>query len=89
MKDSIKGTVSLGPGENFLSIFFGNVSKANSKGDLDVDGKEVELKARTGNTGAVVAPRTYNREILLNQLNHFLINLLNDLDAEPKCKKKN
>jgi hypothetical protein len=67
MKDSIKGTVSMGPGENFLSIFFGNVSKANSKGDLDIDKKEVELKARTGQTGAVVAPKTYNRGDLVNQ----------------------
>ena len=57
MKDSIQGTVSLGPGEAFLSVFFNNVKKANTKGDLNIDGKEVELKSRTGSTGALVAPK--------------------------------
>ena len=88
MKDSIKGTVSLGPGENFLSIFFGNVSKANSKGDLDVDGKEVELKARTGDTGAVVAPKTYNRGDFTKSVKPKLSKFINDLDTEPSVKKE-
>ena len=88
MKDSIKGTVSMGPGENFLSIFFGNVSKANSKGDLDVDGKEVELKARTGNTGAVVAPKTYNRGDFTKSVKPKLSKFINDLDTEPSVKKE-
>ncbi len=57
MKDSIQGTVSLGPGEAFLSVFFDNVKKANAKGDLNIDGKEVELKSRTGASGAMVAPK--------------------------------
>ena len=57
MKDSIQGTVSLGPGEAFLSVFFNNVKKAASKGDLNIDGKEVELKSRTGSSGALVAPK--------------------------------
>lgn len=57
MKDSIQGTVSLGPGEAFLSVFFNNVEKAKSKGDLMIDGKEIELKSRTGSTGALVAPK--------------------------------
>jgi len=56
MKDSIQGTVSLGPGEAFLSVFFKNISKAKAKGDLTIDGEEVELKSRTGSTGALVAP---------------------------------
>jgi len=56
MKDSIQGTVSLGPGEAFLSVFFKNVQKAQAKGDLKIDGEEVELKSRTGSTGALVAP---------------------------------
>jgi hypothetical protein len=56
MKDSIQGTVSLGPGEAFLSVFFKNIEKAQSKGDLKIDGEEVELKSRTSNTGALVAP---------------------------------
>tara|TARA_A100001201_G_scaffold80546_1_gene71954 strand:+ start:644 stop:1720 length:1077 start_codon:yes stop_codon:yes gene_type:complete len=56
MKDSIQGTVSMGPGEAFLSVFFKNISKAKAKGDLNIGGKEVELKSRTGNTGALVAP---------------------------------
>ena len=88
MKDSIKGTVSMGPGENFLSIFFGNVSKANSKGDLDVDGKEVELKARTGDTGAVVAPKTYNRGDFTKSVKPKLSKFINDLDTEPSVKKE-
>jgi hypothetical protein len=57
MKDSIQGTVSLGPGEAFLSVFFNNVKKAESKGDLNIGGKEVELKSRTGASGAMVAPK--------------------------------
>ena len=57
MKDSIQGTVSLGPGEAFLSVFFDNVKKAEAKGDLNIDGKEVELKSRTGSSGALVAPK--------------------------------
>jgi len=56
MKDSIQGTVSLGPGEAFLSVFFKNIEKAQAKGDLKIDGEEVELKSRTSNTGALVAP---------------------------------
>ena len=88
MKDSIKGTVSMGPGENFLSIFFGNVSKANSKGDLDVDGKEVELKARTGDSGAVVAPRTYNRGDFSKTVKPKLTKFINSLGVEPSVKKE-
>ena len=88
MKDSIKGTVSMGPGENFLSIFFGNVSKANSKGDLDVDGKEVELKARTGQTGAVVSSKSYNRGDFSKSVKPKLSKFINDLDAEPNVKKE-
>ena len=57
MKDSIQGTVSLGPGEAFLSVFFDNVKKAEKKGDLNIGGKEVELKSRTGASGAMVAPK--------------------------------
>lgn len=56
MKDSIQGTVSLGPGEAFLSVFFKNIEKAQAKGDLKIDGEEVELKSRTSSTGALVAP---------------------------------
>lgn len=56
MKDSIQGTVSLGPGEAFLSVFFKNIEKAQAKGDLKIDGEEVELKSRTSATGALVAP---------------------------------
>ena len=55
MKDSIKGTISMGPGEAFLSVFFNNISKAEGKGDLTIDGQEVELKSRTGDTGALAA----------------------------------
>ncbi|MDB4343560.1 hypothetical protein OAE25_00220 [Verrucomicrobiales bacterium] len=88
MKDSIKGTVSMGPGENFLSIFFGNVSKANSKGDLDVDGKEVELKARTGDSGAVVSPKTYNRGDFSKTVKPKLTKFINSLGVEPSVKKE-
>ena len=88
MKDSIKGTVSLGPGENFLSVFFGNVSKEGSKGDLNIDGKEVELKARTGSTGAVVSPRTYNRGDFTKSVKPFLDKFIKDLNAEPNINKE-
>jgi len=88
MKDSIKGTVSLGPGENFLSVFFGNVAKEGSKGDLDIDGKEVELKARTGGTGAVVAPRTYNRGDFTKSVKPFLDKFIKDLDMESDVTKE-
>lgn len=88
MKDSIKGTVSLGPGENFLSVFFGNVAKEGSKGDLNVDGKEVELKARTGNTGAVVAPRTYNRGDFTKSVKPFFDKFIKDLNAESDVEKE-
>lgn len=88
MKDSIKGTVSLGPGENFLSVFFGNVAKEGSKGDLDIDGKEVELKARTGSTGAVVAPRTYNRGDFTKSVKPFLDKFIKDLKMKPDVNKE-
>jgi len=88
MKDSIKGTVSLGPGESFLSIFFGNVKKAKSKGDLDIDGKEVELKSRTGNTGAVVSPRIYNRGDFSTSIKPYLLNFIKSLDLEPEQEKE-
>jgi len=55
MKDSIKGTVSMGPGESFLSVFFKNIAVARGKGDIVIDGKAVELKSRTGDTGALAA----------------------------------
>ena len=57
MKDSIQGTVSLGPGEAFLSVFFDNIKKVTGGGDLQIDGKQVELKSRTGPSGAMVAPK--------------------------------
>jgi hypothetical protein len=88
MKDSIKGTVSLGPGENFLSVFFGNVAKEGSKGDLNIDGKEVELKARTGSTGAVVAPRTYNRGDFTKSVKPFLDKFIKDLKMKPDVNKE-
>jgi hypothetical protein len=82
MKDSIKGTVSLGPGENFLSVFFGNVSKEGKKGDLNIDGKEVELKARTGASGAVVSPRVYNRGDFSKSVKPFIEDVIKSLDLE-------
>lgn len=56
MKDSIQGTVSVGPGEAFLTVFFDNVNKTAGGGDLDIDGKQVELKSRTRSSGAMAAP---------------------------------
>tara|TARA_R110000765_G_scaffold40270_1_gene86833 strand:- start:867 stop:1964 length:1098 start_codon:yes stop_codon:yes gene_type:complete len=57
MKDSIQGTVSVGPGEAFLTVFFNNINKVSGGGDLDIDGKKVELKSRTGSSGALAAPK--------------------------------
>lgn len=88
MKDSIKGTVSLGPGENFLSVFFGNVSKEGKKGDLNVDGKEVELKARTGASGAVVSPRTYNRGDFSKSVKPFIEELIKSLDLDSEQEQE-
>jgi len=88
MKDSIKGTVSLGPGENFLSIFFKNVSKAKSKGDLNVDGKEVELKSRTGTAGAIVSPRIYNRGDFSTSIKPYLSDFIKSLDLEPEQEEE-
>ena len=88
MKDSIKGTVSLGPGENFLSVFFGNIAKEGKKGDLNIDGKEVELKARTGSTGAVVAPRTYNRGDFTKSVKPFFDKFIKDLKMKPDVNKE-
>lgn len=87
MKDSIKGTVSLGPGENFLSIFFGNVSK-KGKGDLNIDNKEVELKSRTGNTGAVVSPRIYSRGDFSTSIKPYLEDFIKSLDLEPEQEEE-
>ena len=88
MKDSIKGTVSLGPGENFLSVFFGNIAKEGKKGDLNIDGKEVELKARTGPSGAVVAPRTYNRGDFTKSVKPFFDKFIKDLKMKPDVNKE-
>jgi predicted Zn-ribbon and HTH transcriptional regulator len=60
MGSAIVGNVSIGPGEVLFSILFDNTKKKNSKGDLDIGGKNVELKAATGNKGAVIA-KGYNR----------------------------
>ena len=60
MGSAIVGNVSIGPGEILFSILFNNVKKRDSKGDLDVGGKNVELKASTRGAGAVVA-KGYNR----------------------------
>ena len=60
MGSAIVGNVSIGPGEILFSIFFNNVKKRDSKGDLDVGGKNVELKASTRGAGAVIA-KGYNR----------------------------
>jgi hypothetical protein len=60
MGSAIVQTVSIGPGEIPFIIWFKNVKKRDSKGDLDVDGKNVELKASTKGAGAVVA-KGYNR----------------------------
>ena len=60
MGGTIEGTVSIGPGEVLFSILFNNVKKRESQGDLDVGGKNVELKASTKGAGAVIA-KGYNR----------------------------
>lgn len=60
MGPGIEQTVSIGPGEALFSILFKNVKKRESKGDLDVGDKNVELKASTGGSGAVIA-KGYNR----------------------------
>lgn len=60
MGGTIEGTVSIGPGEVLFSLLFNNVKKRESKGDLDVSGKNVELKASTDGSGAVIA-KGYNR----------------------------
>ena len=82
MKDSIKGTVSLGPGENFLSVFFGNVVKAEKKGDLNIDNKEIELKSRTGASGAVVSPRIYNRGDFSKSVKPFIEDIIKSFDLD-------
>ena len=85
MKDSIKGTVSLGPGENFLSVFFGNIKKEGSKGDLNIDDiGEVELKSRTGNVGAIVAPKIYNRGDFSQDIKPYLSSFIKSLELEPE-----
>jgi hypothetical protein len=88
MKDSIKGTVSLGPGENFLSVFFGNISKEGKKGDLNIDGKEIELKSRTGTAGAIVSPRIYNRGDFSTSIKPYLSDFIKNLDLEPEQEEE-
>ena len=91
MKDSIQGTVSMGPGEAFLSVFFKNISKAKTKGDLLIGNEEVELKSRTGNTGAIVAPTGVARgdwtKGVKPKVDKFVDNL--KLDDEQKETLKN
>jgi hypothetical protein len=60
MGSAIVGNVSIGPGEVLFSILFDNTKKRNSKGDLDIGGKNVELKATIEDKGAVIA-KGYNR----------------------------
>ena len=60
MGSAIVSNVSIGPGEILFSILFDNTKKRDSKGDLDVSGKNVELKASTKGAGAVIA-KGYNR----------------------------
>ena len=60
MGSAIVGNVSIGPGEILFSILFNNVKKRDFKGDLDIGGKNVELKASTRGAGAVIA-KGYNR----------------------------
>ncbi len=60
MGSTIEGNVSVGPGEVLFSLLFDNVKKRESKGDLDVSGENVELKASTDGAGAVIA-KGYNR----------------------------
>jgi len=66
MPTTIVGNVSIGPGEILFSILFKNVRKRDSKGDLDIGDKNVEVKAsigaaskaeeeKGGDAGAVVA----------------------------------
>lgn len=60
MGSTIEGNVSIGPGEVVFALLFKNVKKRESKGDLDVSGENVELKASTDGSGAVIA-KGYNR----------------------------
>ena len=88
MKDSIKGTVSLGPGENFLSVFFANVSKAEGGGDLKIGEQDVELKSRTGSAGAIVSPRIYNRGDFSTSIKPYLSDFIKSLDLEPEQEEE-
>jgi hypothetical protein len=60
MGSSIHNNVSIGPGEILLSILFNNIKKQEFKGDLLIDNKNIELKASTNGSGAVIA-YGYNR----------------------------
>jgi hypothetical protein len=86
MKDSIKGTVSMGPGEAFLSVFFGNVSKAEGGGDLKIGEQDVELKSRTGSTGALVAP-SYVVRGKSEGIKNDLVALVKKFNLEPEQEK--
>jgi hypothetical protein len=86
MKDSIKGTVSMGPGEAFLSIFFDNVSKVEGGGDLKIGEQDVELKSRTGSTGALVAPSYVVRGKSVG-IKNDLVSLVKKFNLEPEQEK--
>ena len=86
MKDSIKGTVSMGPGESFLSVFFKNVFVASGKGDLEINKQEVELKSRTGDSGALAAP-SYVVRGKADNLKKDLVAFINNTDLEVEDKK--
>ena len=87
MKDSIKGTVSMGPGESFLSVFFKNVFVASGKGDLEINGSEVELKSRTGKTGALAAP-SYVTRGKADNLKKELVAFVNKTNIEDEDKEE-
>ena len=87
MKDSIKGTVSMGPGESFLSVFFKNIAVAGGKGDIVIDGKNVELKSRTGDTGALAAA-SYVVRGKAEGLKNDLVKLVEKTKLEDEDKKE-
>lgn len=84
MKDSIKGNIALGPGENFLSLFFGNVKKNPKKGDLLISDKDIEVKSRTGNTGAILAPKKYKRGDFTSSVKPFISKFIKNLKLEKE-----
>jgi len=80
------GNVGIGRGEVALIVLLKDAKKAG-KGDINVSEKIVEIKNRSGKTGAILVPKSVSN-FSSDEINELLTGLINSIFADDSFKKE-